>query len=655
MIDIEALIPDHYRDILPVCPCGCRSLNREDIPRIPEPEYCGAIRAAGGRYERMTQVAIEREILREGAYIDDPLTHRMRYLRIMMPWITHDPTFVRLCRETIKAEEDGVKLVHMMGHASSGKTNFMVVDAFESVLKFPDNSECFVASPYRSASDYLLWSAFNNMADDLEARGFPIFRRVGIISTRPNRWTGPGTITLVSFHAVGVLRGKKLVDPDVGTLGIYLDEIGEFTNKSILEIISNLKSQRGLRVRSGTNFRRIDGMDGAMHEPANMEWQALNRETSYGWEAVNGGRSIRMRAKTSPNIVLEQDYYRYMLRKAEHDDLLKYGVDSPFYLSQGDAFPSVLSINRLLISESDIQGGRVYEDTDLQDGQNFAFLDPSFSLHGDCAIMTSGVLGRERHSAEQKIRLDPQAELSINETNVWDEETLALAVKLRSGKPLAPTHELGELITPYDQCAIYSGGYLLENNIPFGNFTYDDSMRGALTYSMVFFLGEGCTSIYYGGPPSNKLTFPAEYKSGMKPGSSQRTRIRMRSDEVYVNMVAAQWFVTVAMVKGGYIRNGTGCLRAFEQLKKRLKTNPKSGQSLKKLAIENKSEFKDHSRNQSPDHADSMCGLIWSIVDRKMAPEADRSASSARGGVDTVLGLLDLKPKRSERLRRLSR
>ncbi|MCP4743187.1 MAG: hypothetical protein GY871_13335 [Actinomycetales bacterium] len=622
---------------------------------IPEPDYVGEIRSHGGPYAQMTHMAVEREIIREKAWIEDPLTHHMRYMRLVMPWVTHDPNIVRLKAETLKCEETGRKLFHMMGHASSGKTNFMVADAFEMILTHPHNSECFVASPYRSSSEYLLWAAFNNMADELAMSGIPVFKRVGVISVRPERWSGPGTITLVSFHAVGVLRGKKLVDPDKGQLGIYLDEAGEFTNFSILEIISNLKSQRGLRVRTGTNFRKIDGLDGKFHEPEDFEWGDLQRESSYSWDSVNGGYSVRLRAKMSPNIVLGEDYYRYLLRQAEHEDLLRYGIDSPFYLSQGDAFPSISSINRLIISESDIQGGRVYEDVELQDGERFAFLDPSFTQHGDAAIMASGTLGRERHDAVHKIRLDPQVELPVNENAVWTEDDIRLALKLRAGRPLAPTHVEGEKMTPYDMCAMAAGRYLLEHNIPFGNFGYDDSMRGALTYSMVFFLGEGCTSVYYGGPPSNKLTFPAEFKWTNVGPAKRRQRVRMRGDELYVNAVSQMWFTTVGMIKAGLIRNGFGSQKALDQLKMRLKTEPKSGQAVKKLSIENKSDFKDHSRNRSPDQGDALCGLVWMTVDRKLAPEADKSESSHRGGVDVVRQLMASGVKRKPRLKSLSR
>lgn len=654
-MDVRAAIPEHYADLLPVCPCGCESRTQEDMPVIPEPEYVKDIRDSSPAYEEMTHLAIEREILREEAYIEEPLFHYMTFLRLAMPWITHDPNIVRLRREALKCEGTGRKMMHMVGHASSGKTNFMVLDAFNEILIHPHNSECFVASPYRSSSDYLLWNQFNNCADDLQALGFPVFRRVGVISLRQDRWTGPGTITLVSFHAVGVLRGKKLVDPDVGHLGIYLDEVGEFTNHSILEIISNLKSQRGLRVRTGTNFRRIEGLDGKFFEPEETEWAGLNRETSYTWNAVNGGYAVRLRAKCGPNLILGKDYYRYLLRKEEHDDLLRYGVDSPFYLSQGDAFPSITSINRLIISEADIQGGGVYEDVNLVQTERFAFMDPSFTLHGDSAIIASASLGNVHHSGDKKIRLDDQMKLPINETKVWDEETIQFALQLRAGKPLAPTHEAGVLITPYDQCALAAGKYLLDNNIPFGNFAYDDSMRGALTYSMVFFLGEGCTSIYYGATPSNKLSFPAEYKWAVDARSKQRRRARMRMDELYVNMGSCMWFVTVAMIKGGYIRNAHGSQRALDQMKQRLKVEPKSGQSVKKLALESKDDFKDHSRNQSPDEGDAMCGLIYSIVDRKLAPEADKSESSHRGGIDAVAALQRVSPKRGSRVGSLSR
>lgn len=639
-------IPEKYRDILPICPCGCESQMAGEREEYVTPWYVDRIRKDKLLADR-SDLNCERAIIAQRNWKEAPLIHHMRHIRHLFPWVTHDPNLVRLVDESLKCENDGRRLMHMIGHASSGKTNFMVLDAFRMVDIFPYNSECFVASPYRSASEYLLWSAFNEVADQLKACGRIVHKKANVISYGSKRNAGPGVITLVSFHAVGVLRGKKLVDQDTGYLGVFLDEAGEFVNDAILHIIANLKSQRGFRMRTGTNFRSITGLDGKFNQPQNLAWTELSRELSYRWDSVNGGRTIRMRAKRSPNIVIGKDYYPYLLRGIEHDDLLEYGVDSPYYLSQGDAFPSVKSISRLILSESDIQGGGSYELVNFRPNteEKYAFADPSFTLHGDCSVVAAGALGTVDNvgSFDQKIRADGLHEIAVDEGRTWDSELLDLANDLRGEKGLKDTFIAGDKIEPYDLNAILVGKYLLENKIPFNNFGFDDSMRGQVTASYIYFLGEGVESVYYGNKATNKASFPPEFKWVTDKKTGKRFKVRMTCEEMYINLVSQMWLVTAAMIKSGHVRDAFQVQKALDQMQLRLKAEPKANvaSSVRRLAIESKDEFKDRNRNQSPDHADAWCGLVWMIVDRRLTPKQDVGDASRRGNYQVAQYLLD--------------
>lgn len=664
-MDLREKIPERYSDILPVCPCGCEGKTVEERPPFQEEkgDYHEFIRRKNPKWKNATAHYIERIILYNGTWneYEGALVHQMRHIRHLFPWVTHDPNLVRLVREAQDAEDDGRKMLHMIGHASSGKTHFMVIDAFRWLDVFPRNSECFVASPYRSASEYLLWNAFNEVADQLKAGGISVFKRANVISFGERKKAGPGTITLVSFHAVGVLRGKKLVDPNRGRLGIYLDEAGEFVNDAILHIIANLKSQRGFRLRTGTNFRSITGLDGRFNQPDSKAWTDLSRELDYKWNSVNGGRTLRMRAKVGPNIILGEDYYQYLLRADEHKDLLAYGVDSPYYLAQGDAFPSVKSMSRLIITEQDIQGGASYEPVNFrrQTEEQFAFADPSFTLHGDCSVVARATLGTvaDTNDIQQKIKCNEIYEVPVSENREWDEELLDIATTLRGEKGLKETFELGKPISVYDLNAVLIGKYLLDHKVPFNNFGFDDSMRGQVTASFIYFLGEGVESVYYGNKPTNKMTFPPEFKWTTKKGSKQRIQERMRCDELYTNLVSQMWLVTAAMLKAGYIRDAFYAQRALDQMQLRLKAEPKANvaNSIRRIAIESKDEYKDRNRNESPDFADGFCGVVWMIVDRRMSPKEDVSPASMRGGPAAVEKLLESGVRREPRFRQIYR
>lgn len=660
-MNLRERIPEHYAEILPVCPCGCEGIRAEDLPGDWElPDYVLEIQQKK-LLTNTSWINCERSLIYSNKFVEEPLVHHMRHLRLLFPWITHDPNLVRLVRESLQCERDGKRMMHMIGHASSGKTNFMVLDAFRMIDIWPKYSECFVASPYRSASVYLLWNSFRETADLLNEHGRQVYKKATAISYGVDKPAGPGTITLVSFHAVGVLRGKKLINPNKGRLGVYLDEAGEFRNNSILHIIANLKSQPGLRVKTGTNFTSITGLDGRFNQPEKISWTDLSRETSYKWDSVMGARTIRLRAKVSPNIILDEDYYPYLLPRDEHNDLLAYGVDSPYYLAQGDAFPSVKSIIRLIISEADIQGGSAYEAVEFAPGteEKYAFSDPSFTQHGDCSIITIITLGRQRNTGLWKIRPETQMEIQITDNEKWSEDYIELAKSLRGERGVKVNHEEGEPITPYDLNAIMAGRVLRENNVPFNNFGFDDSLRGQVTASYIYFLGEGVESVYYGAKPTNKFSFPPEFRWAVKTGTTQRTKVRMRCDEIFVNLTSQMWLLTSAAIKSGYLRDCFIVQRALDQMQQRLKTDPETAAAMRKIGIESKDEFKDRNNNRSPDHADSFCGACWLAIDRRLSPEMDASGASLRGNVHVAMQILgmqqhgELKPE--PMFRRVSR
>jgi hypothetical protein len=674
-------LPIGEPELFPICNCGCKSRMPQDCDDLTDPPYVAMFGDTDPlEIERLIldakfwEVPEEYENLWNGSVPweleskeDRELFHRMRYIGEFMPWMCHDPNLVRLVRESIRCENRGIRQMHMMGHASSGKTNFIILDAFMSIARFPEHSEAFVASPYKSAAEYLLWAGFNQAADRLKEHGIPVYRRQGVLSLIKNRWAGPGTITLVVFHHVGVLRGKKLTGQEKGPrgqLGVYLDEAGEFPNTTILDILANLKSQKGLRVRTGTNFRNIAGLDGRFHQPEHIPWGKLNRENDYSWEAVNGGYSVRMRALKSPNMLLGHDYYPYLLGNKEHDDLLKYGKDSPDYLAQGDAFPSIASVSRVLITESEIQGGAPYDDVDLETEEKFLFFDPSFTAHGDSAILCAGSLGYPKLGGEgrdQKIRINDLHEVHVNDFSEWTEELLEIAMRLRGSRGLKGTMSLGQPIDAFDLCALGVAQYAIDNKIPFNNIGFDDSLRGKLTAAMIYFLGEGVEGIYYGDAPTNKLAYPAEFKFVNEGKGKKRVKVRKRFDEICVNRAAQMWVCTAAMLRAGHIKNAFIAQKALDQMQLRLKAESKSktATDAKKIALESKKNYKERNRNESPDHADAFTGLVCLIVDRKLAPLPDRGLASLRGGEQAVRSIFQMANdsglRRAKRIDGLSR
>lgn len=637
-------------DVLPVCPCGCGG-RRAEFYRVGKEckrpayleEYLVKHFNKDLRYEITSDewAEVEAKIIREKDWQVSPLAHVMTHIKIMAPWVTHDPNLVRLFRESLWCEEHGVRRISMMGHASSGKTHFIIVEVFQLNHIFKDNCQAFFASPYKNASDYLLWSDLTAFAHRLKKESkMKFFDKTEV----RNNWvqtgehsSGSGSIRLVSFHKEGVIRGKKQ-GGDYKTearLLVNLDEAGEFPNKSILKALSNLRSQPGLRVRTGTNFRDAFGLDGEFHEPARGTYLDLDREKDMRWKTTGNGLSIRFRAKSSGNVYSETDYYPYLLQQKEHEELLSYGADSPDYLAMGDAFPSIESVSKTLIFQSDIDAGRAFEKETLQNRELFAFLDPSFTYGGDSAVLLIFEYGYSAADDKNKVSCLSRFEIEIPYSPLWTEELLGLAKKYRRAE-LPPNCVEGEKIDTKILCSLRAGEILEREKVPFNNFGYDESMRGTLSHWMQFFLGEGPTPYEYGGKPDNRPAFPPK-KKWTKTSTGRRHQVPKMNDECHIKMVSQMWMSAVNLVKNGYICNGEKHFQAFQELKKRIK-DAKSGQRGKE-DVESKAEYKDRNQNKSPDDADAFCGGLNMIIERRFSPQVNSSDHSLRGDM-AVLEML---------------
>lgn len=660
-------------DLLPVCPCGCKS-RRAGFYQIGRgmkaPSYLQEFFEKGERIGIEQWLDVEREIIRNQDWKEDPLFHWMTHLKLIAPWVTHDPNLVRTYREMLDCEDKGIRRISTIGHASSAKTTFIIVEAFQYLDLFPKNTEIFVGAPYKTSSGYNLWNQFKKYGYQRQSSNLrlPVVIKDNYISTHyEGRTTGPGTIQFISSDKASTIKGKKQdIHGDEGDketqgrLIIALDEVSEFKNQEMVKAIANLRSQPNLRVRTSTNFDNFDGLIPDFYTPMVGSFETLSLHEDFKWMSVGNGKVLRFQAIRSPNLTLGHDYYPYLLGKKEHDDILSEGEDSKAYMSQGHAFPQGVDKAQRILVQEDLVNGQVFDTLHLSNREEFAFLDPAFTHTGDAAILYPMTYAYSTARDKWVIKPGKPHQIKISKNQRWSQEDVDLAQILRKGQSLRPTVKVGELMTGYDICAIGAASYLKRNNIKFNNFGYDESLDGKLGSDMQYFLGDGASPYSYGGKPDRRLAFPPVYK--WTGSGHDRKKVRKRNDELHRKMVSQMWMSGAALIRNGHVcgmrgmnahgENETMDLALEEALKRQ--KDKKSGVGGYE-DIETKAAYKARNQNKSPDYADALFGGFLMITERRLQPEADVAQASTRGGISQIHMLMESGVQRKPLVESLSR
>ena len=660
-------------DILPTCPCGCKSRRASQYTfrkgvafnmKVKPPKYLA--KEFKDFYDtEKPNIAdwrnIERYIIRERKFIDSELTHWMRHLKLIAPWITHDPNLVRHYREMLDNEEKSIRRLSTIGHMSSAKTNFMITEAYQILDLYP-KSEVFVMSPYKTAGEYTLWQQYKKYARlRKQQKWLPIKETNTYISVNPDGGaTGPGTIQFVASDKAAVIKGKKQDeqedDEDINKIPdarimVNLDEVSEFQNEDIMRALANLLSQRGFRCRTSSNFDEYRGLIQNFYEPQEGGWESLDIENSFKWETIGKQKAIRFRAKDSPNITLGIDYYPYLLGSKEHRDLLAYGEESKEYLAQGEAFPEGQDSADKLLVKKDIDDGKVCGSDNLTRKEEWAFLDAAFTHTGDAAIIYPGTHGLSLKDDKFKIRPGKPHKVKIPREALWTEECVNLARNLRAGQGMRENIRVGEKMSGYESCIMGTAKYLRDKMIPLERFGYDESLDGKFGSEMQYFLGDGPTPYTYGGKPDKRLSFPPIYKWVEEKGKKVR-RIK-KNDECFRKYVSQMWIGGVGLMRAGYITGMRKDDQALKEAMNRLK-DEKSGVG-GYIDVETKIKFKARNKRRSPDYADALFGLTNMICERRLQPSVDSSQASDRNDFTQIHTLAESKVKREGFFEELSR
>jgi hypothetical protein len=187
------------------------------------------------------------------------------------------------------------------------------------------------------------------------------------------------------------LHTKKII--------VIIDEADNKYSESIWTAIANLGTSGDLQVIGLSNPTDKTSRFGLNCEPINGP-ESVHPDIDFEWESTTGYHILRLDGLNSPNIILKEDKYPYLLtNKGMRDIIQQCGPNSLEYWAQVRAwFPPEGAINTIF-NEEILNKTKItivwYSDTFF-----CAALDPAFD-GGDRCVLQIGKYGRLVHDANR--------------------------------------------------------------------------------------------------------------------------------------------------------------------------------------------------------------------------------------------------------------
>lgn len=349
---------------------------------------------------------------------------------------------------------------------------------------------------------------------------------------------------------------------------LIFDEADNPYSSSIWPSVTNLETSghfKGIALANPVDRNSEFGMH---VEPVNG-WDSVNPEVDFEWEGKLGWHVLRLDGLQSPNILLGEDKYPYLLtNKAVLSTRDNKGTNSPewwtmiraWYPPEGLSsciFPSglVANCNKPIVWYTTVT--------------KIAFLDPAFE-GGDSCVLSIGVMGRVASNPE-RTAVEMSKQITIKRKDM--------------SKSLAFDYA--------DQIA----DILKQEGVQDHNFGVDTTgTQSAFCDVLCEKIGKNIMRVNFGGGATNRKVTNED---------------SVTANERYKNFVTELWFVGREWMRLGlvYIKSPSRDLRI--QLESRLYElkgkDAKSGRQL--VQAEPKKDMKSRGLT-SPDEGDSFCGLI---------------------------------------------
>ena len=541
------------------------------------PDYIEEVRSKPGQ-ANLSAAEIERSILRQKKYRDGLgfKDHLLSYCKHLLPdkdWHEFRQWFVLRAGECL---DTGIKELSVSGCTNSGKTSTAayLLNAIWSI--WPENSTVYMAGQTKNAGQSTIWGESKEVFLDIKSRNpwFPGYSDKDVIYY-DDKIKGRAKIEVLAGDNLGQLQGRKLIDPDKdGFLIVVFDECPEYPNMKAFEVNDNLvDNEKYLGLFMG-NFGDVNDILGRIMTPKEG-YSSLDVDGSQEWRTITDGIALRFDGHKSPNIILGEDRYSYLLKNTTvQKTIARYGGSktSPGYMKFVRAFPQQRAESRTILSESDLRAYGGYRDYRKEDPDkivfrpseiiNVGFCDPGFG--GDPCVA---------------LRLEVRVDYDGNQV-VWFPEGALYTIPVDTQSDV-PVNK---------QIALECVQYCRRHRIDPVRFGFDPSLRSGIAIEMA----------RHGFVPQESNDRP----------SDRRITEDVTAKDQYTNANDEQHFVVQELL---YARRLTGChhvQEAVDQLKRRKYRFRGS-----KMRVQSKDEYKKENLHQSPNEADALVGAVRRAVE----------------------------------------
>lgn len=600
-----------------------------------------------GIYPKASELAIELTILRRWNNCSEelkearetPYFHRKRMLELWNPEIEWHPWAERMLSSFCEVLDagSGLKMGHWSGSQNSGKS-FMYSALFVQLLaEDPNYTAGYISGPYREATRHGLWDYIVASTKLFcEAMGLDHSRHylpsdhAFILADAPQA----GFIRLTTCDKVGMLQGRKPRSPHRGYLFLGVDEVGVFEKRAGQELLDVLKNLRGsIRFRGFTscNFRDTAGLEGILYRPRTGSYDDLDIDRDQEWLAVGRGKVWRFDGHLSPNILLGEDRYPYLIKTVDIEDMIANGdiPGSAKYQEQIRSFPMNADVAKYLTTMGKIRAGGTFMVPEYRAVRDrLMFIDPSMG-GADDYLMFVADRKEEDDNTPRLIPVETRKAVILQDA-VFDREWLGRLEAFTTHHD----YSLGQDISPEIQGAIQSAEMAAQYQIPPRFVGYDGSMRASIQRSLDLVFGAQTLAMDYGGKPPATPILPSRFSDSPR--------------DLYYNHVSFLWFLTAELLENGLWREGGKMQLALEQLCDRFWE-----WKGKLRALETKDDYKARNAGRSPNEADCLVGLTYLAYLRANVMQRGTRTPTGQGGVVDFLLQRRMHQKRRKGVTRL--
>lgn len=602
----------------------------------------------------ISRFAIERSILRQwqrewskdnsSPYGTSYTDHFLAYAKIFLPKTDQHGFFKRAAtsfEETVLKRDR--KIINWIGSQNSGKTDNKASFAHLFLSIWPEYTTVYMAAPTEKAARSTCWgrtlTRFRQIKDAHPTFAKNWFHRASEDKVVYYKGTETGFIECRTIPRIANLQGTKSFDPEKGWLMLFADEIAEFQNTCLLDIVANLTGNDNFVCFTGCNFKDTEGLEGVLCHPEDGEgYQSLDIEKDQEWESNYNSMTWRFDGHRSPNILAGKTIHKYLLTEEKRATAEKiHGPRGPKYLEQIRSFPNMSLADSYVVTRDDIRSGGGEDEFVFAapgSGGRVVALDPGWE--GDpCKIgvyewVRARVINADGRSQDQWV-FQPVGE---HEAITMDTELVASTEWIARVRSFGqnPTVVRGRKVSMDQQIAVKAGEFCRRHKVPLSNFIYDGSMRPKLAQEMISVLGNEPT-IFHPNERATDRTCDAEGN---------------KAHEVYYNYNSECIFAFATLVVSGQFRGARIIVAAVSQICRR-----KWEYSGKKKKCENKKDYKKNNQNLSPNDADTL------VMALEMARRRGFELIQERSEVipDSTHGLLDklsdegrFKPRQARKL-----